>query len=364
MEKTFTVTYPKIEAGLTAKTLINFCLDKAFLKEIFDEGSDVFCDKLIAIDKTVAALPFISEYVQKTKVPLVFIPSGEEYKTMESVLEIVKCAVSHNLTRRATFIAIGGGVATDLTAFAASIFKRGVKVHFVPTTLLAMVDASIGGKTGCDCKGVKNIVGTFWPAAELDYYTEFLETLSDKDFRSGLAEAIKTALLFDEQLLETFRTQKSAVMTRDKETMTFIIERCAKAKATVVEADFREAGKRRFLNLGHTFAHALESYFEFSSISHGEAVAWGIVRVARLALNLGVANDEYAKSVELLIKEYGFDTRAKAGVESEDFGKKLLAFMHSDKKNTGRKVTVVLQQKLFSTTVQEVEDEEILKVLK
>lgn len=364
MDNVITLKYPKIEAGLTQSTKVTFHSSSDFLKQIFEAGEGDLCDKLITLDSNVACLPLIKKYTQNTKVPLFLIGSGEGHKTMACVLDIVKCAIDHNLTRKATFIAIGGGVATDLTAFAASIFKRGVRVEFVPTTLLAMVDASIGGKTGCDDAGVKNIIGTFWPALKIDYCPQFLSTLSDADFRSGLAEAIKTALLFDEELLSIFQTQKSAIMTRDSGILAKVIERCALAKAKVVERDFREAGERRFLNLGHTFAHALESYFGFSKVTHGEAVAWGIVRAAFMAVNLGVASEGYATAVESLIRDYGFDTSAKCSVNDKDFARKLVTFMHSDKKNTGRLVTFVLQKEIFSTEVRQVSDEEIVKVLK
>lgn len=331
--------------------------------------------RLFVTDKTVAALPNVKpfiEYIQNKdsdKNIIIILEPGEAFKTIQSVLKIVSTAIDHNFTRQAVFIGIGGGVICDMTGFAASMFKRGVKAEFVPTTLLADVDASIGGKTGCDFENYKNMIGAFYPATSVNIWSEFIQTLPEKEFISGLAEAIKTAFLFSPEMCGIFAGQKEKVMSRDRKTLSLIITECAKAKVSIVNIDFKEKAERAYLNYGHTFGHALESIAGLGAVTHGEGVAWGMGRALDLAANEGLCTKEFAQDNKKLLASYGYDINPMPKImaekyTAEEFGNKILAAMKKDKKNISTsKVRVTLQKDYCQTLMKEVSDESILEVL-
>ena len=293
---------------------------------------------------------------------LVVIPQGEAFKTMDSVLSIVKTGLDFNLTRKDNFTAIGGGVLTDITAFAASIYKRGACCEFVPTTLLAMVDAAIGGKTGCDFDDYKNVVGAFFPAKALYIYPVLIQSLPEKEFISGFAEAIKTALLFDKKCYEYMKANKDKILKRDPETLYKIITFCAKAKAKIVEKDLSEKNIRMLLNLGHTFGHALESRAGLGVLTHGECVAWGISRSVKASLLLGLCSEEYYNDVINTLKSFGYETSAVHPAFSDS--KEILKTMHNDKKNSSSNVRVILQKGICKNVITETTEDIILNALK
>ena len=266
---------------------------------------------------TVATLPCVVPFIDCFEDGkcgndiLIILGSGESYKTIESVLTIVKDAVDSGFARKDLFVGIGGGVICDLTGFAASLFKRGAKVQFVPTTLLAMVDASIGGKTGCDFENYKNMIGSFFPAQQIHIYPEFVQSLSKEQYRSGLAEALKTALLYDSDLYQIIKTEKTKILNRDSKIIDTIIQKCAKAKANVVQEDFTEKNIRMYLNLGHTFGHALETIIGLGKIAHGDAVAWGIGRVLELCAKKEICKESYKAEVFEVLQSYGLCKNGK-----------------------------------------------------
>ncbi len=300
--------------------------------------------------------------------PTVVLPAGESGKTLASVETILSEALRAGLARDSLFVGFGGGVITDMTAFAASLYMRGARLELVPTTLLAMADAAIGGKTGVDFGNYKNCVGTFYPASSVHVSVAALETLPEREFRSGLAEVLKTALLYAPKLYQIMQERRDDVLRRDGELLLEMVKRCVQAKARVVERDLKESGERMYLNLGHTFAHALESVAGFGVVSHGEAVAWGISRALELGCRLGTTDPEYRDDVRATLESYGWPTGtghpALAGAgDPLDTARKLLAAMKSDKKKRGGAVRFVLQRELNSTYVSEVSDEDVLGVL-
>ena len=333
-----------------------------------DERAPSGGKRMYITDTAVAALPAVRDFLQaeKEKKQTVFIlESGETHKTAETVLRICESALKAALNRSSVFVGIGGGVVCDLCAFACSIFKRGALLELVPTTLLAMTDAAIGGKTGCDFGSYKNMLGTFYPARTIRIVPDFVQTLSEREFFSGLAEAVKTAMLYDKDIFGVFEKQKDAVCKREKAVLADIIRSCAKAKAAVVERDISERGKRMELNLGHTFAHALESTAGFGKLSHGEAVAWGIARALQVSVNLGCCAVAYKERVFALLEQYGWCTASlhpalSAKTCAADL---LLQAMKQDKKNSGARIRLILQSGLCSTLIKEVNDEDILAVL-
>lgn len=293
---------------------------------------------------------------------LVVIPAGEAYKTIDSVLSIVKTGLDYSLTRKDIFCAIGGGVLTDITAFAASVYKRGASCEFVPTTLLAMVDAAIGGKTGCDFESYKNVVGAFFPAKALYIYPVFIQSLSDKEFISGFAEALKTALLFDKNCYDFIKKNKDKILNRDKDALYKIITFCAKAKAKVVQKDLTEKNIRMLLNFGHTFGHALESRAGLGTLTHGECVAWGMARALKASLLMELCTQDYYDDVCECLKSFGYETSPVHPAFSDS--KEILRTMHNDKKNSSSSVRLILQKDVCKNVITEVTEELILNSLK
>lgn len=303
---------------------------------VFDENTD----------------PLVAKGTEKRWV----IPSGEANKKWETVDSILKTALDNGLTRDSVIAGIGGGVLTDLTAFAASIYLRGCSLVLVPTTLLAMVDASFGGKTGMDYQGFKNMVGTFYPASKLIVSVDFLKTLPEEELKSGLAEVIKTALLGDLELLSILETNKEAILDRDPAVLQDVVERCIAVKGQVVEEDLKESGRRAHLNLGHTFGHALESIAGLGEFSHGEAVAWGMRQAAQVGESLGVNGLEYTKKVNELLDLYEF-TKPVPETDPMVF----IKAMHKDKKKKGGQLRFILQKAPLETIIQPLSDEELLE---
>ena len=225
--------------------------------------------------------------------------------------------------------------------------------------MLADVDAAVGGKTGCDFDSYKNMIGAFYPAKKLHVFSQFVKTLPEKEYISGLAEAIKTAFLFDREMLELFRTQKEKVMNRDDEVLNRLISGCSKAKAKIVHEDPKEKGNRAFLNLGHTFGHALESVSGLGEITHGEGVAWGMAKAFEYGLKNGICPKEYAEEGIKLLASYGYST-GKANAAPE----KILDAMRKDKKNMSKAIKLIVQSGPQSTKIIEAADEKILEVLR
>lgn len=305
--------------------------------------------------------------------PLVVLPSGEENKTLLNIEVILERALSSGMARDSVFVGFGGGVITDMTAFAASIFMRGARLELVPTTLLAMVDASVGGKTGVDFLNSKNCVGTFYPASRIHMPISALASLSEAEFRSGLAEVFKTAILYAPKLFQIMAERKDEILSRDGELMLEIVKRCVQAKAHIVERDLRESGERMYLNLGHTFGHALESVAGLGRVTHGEAVAWGIARSLALGKRLGITDEGYIADVLPVLESYGWSTdkihpalsaRIEAGeIDRNGVARSLLDAMKNDKKKKNGQIRFILQREINSTLATEVADGDVLAVL-
>lgn len=286
------------------------------------------------------------------------LPPGEKSKDWPQVEAILNAGFRIGMGRDGQFIGMGGGVLTDLTGFAASVYMRGCDLVLVPTTLLAMVDAAFGGKTGINFGGYKNMVGTFYPAREVRISTDFVRTLPEREYSSGLAEVIKSAALGDDNLLDILEKHQTDVQNRVDSVVQEIVFRSIAVKGRIVETDLLENNVRAYLNLGHSFAHALESVVGLGDWSHGEAVAWGMVQAMDLGLRLGITREDYAKRLVRLIKSYGFRTQADVDAES------LLHAMRMDKKKKAGKLRFVLQAGLCDSVLREVEDKAVLDLLK
>jgi len=275
-------------------------------------------DGIWLVDENVLRLwPVLSEHD-----PLV-IPSGETSKSMARYEDVVRTLAQRGAKRNQPLIAVGGGVVGDLVGFAASTYLRGVSFVQVPTTLLAMVDSSVGGKVGIDLPEGKNLVGAFWPPAQVDIATDFLSTLPERHFRNGMAEVWKYAFIEDGSMSELARHPQANLAN--------LIRRCIEIKAKVVEEDeFDRSGRRAILNFGHSIGHAIETVHNYETYLHGEAIAIGMVAEARLGEHLGLTVAGTADRIVACLTDAGLPT------EYGDWRNPgLIEAMRRDKKNEG-----------------------------
>jgi len=240
--------------------------------------------------------------------PNVILEAGESSKSFACLERIISVAMDNNLGRDCTFIALGGGMICDITAFAASIYMRGCKVILIPTTLVSMASSTLGGKTSINFRFAKDIVGTFFPANEVLICTDCLRSLTQKDYMNGFAEVLKHSLLTkDDELFNIVATQKQKILDRDSETLKQIITISLQIKKSYIDNDpYERLGLRAALNLGSTFAYALEgmSRLQWSS---GQAVAWGVCKAMEASREMGICTKEFAAGVIKLFAFYGFD---------------------------------------------------------
>ena len=263
----------------------------------------------------------------------VLIGLGEASKTLLTLDAIYRRFIELGVDRSCFVLAIGGGIVTDVAGFAASTFMRGLEFGFISTSLLGQVDASVGGKNGVNVEGYKNMVGTFTQPKFVICDVDLLRTLSPREFRTGLAEIIKAAVIADAELFEMLEQADFSTLQRDSDTLSEMVYRAIKVKADIVERDERESGDRRLLNLGHTLAHAIEK--SSSKFNHGEAVAVGLAMIAEVAANrdmLAVADKE--RIVNLLLRA-GFALEPPVEVRT------LLKAVKRDKKAEGDSIHVV-----------------------
>lgn len=366
----FCISYPQVYLS-TDKSQINFMTGTPDLVSIFKPGEKNSERRFFVTDATVASLPCMIPFISKFEDDkcgndcLIILGSGEPYKTIDSVLRIVTGAIEADFSRNDVFVGIGGGVICDITAFAASIFKRGANVEFVPTTLLAMVDASIGGKTGCDFANYKNMIGAFYPARQLYYWPEFIQSLPENQFNSGLAEAFKTGILFDTELFDLFEKSSEKILSRESEILDIIIKKCVVAKAKIVEEDFTEKGIRCYLNLGHTYGHAFETLAGLGAVTHGQAVVWGIGRAVSLSHIKGYCLESFKNRILDTMKLYNWEISAlPSAIKGGAIGERFLTVMHKDKKNMSSSVKIIMPKAICDIVSEEVSDSDILLSLK
>lgn len=263
------------------------------------------------------------------------IPDGEKYKNIKTVSEIYDKLSLNGATRKTALIAFGGGVVGDLGGFVASTYHRGIPLIHIPTTLLAQVDSSVGGKTGYNLKTGKNLVGTFYQPLFVFIDTAFLKTLPNNEYLSGMAEVIKSALIKDKHLFEFLKMKRDMILARDVDAVLYIVKNCVKIKVDVVKSDEKEAGERALLNFGHTIGHAIERYKNWR-ILHGEAVAVGICYAAALSLKKGYIGEDAYNEIVKVIKAYNLSTHIKVPFN------KLKEFIYHDKKRKDDHVEWVL----------------------
>ena len=252
-------------------------------------------------------LDFLLQRLKCEQKFIITIPDGEEYKNTASVEQILEQLFGSKLDRKSTLIALGGGVISDITGFCASIYERGIDFINIPTTLLAQVDASVGGKTGVNNRFGKNLIGSFYQPRAVYCESKFLSTLPAREFAAGVAEAVKMAVCFDVELFKFFETHD----LKSADEISHVIARCVEIKASVVERDERESGVRAVLNYGHTFAHAIEKITDYKKFLHGEAVAIGMVMANALARRLGKLSGEQEEQIREVLQKFALPVEFK-----------------------------------------------------
>ncbi|HET8625636.1 MAG TPA: 3-dehydroquinate synthase [Gemmatimonadales bacterium] len=264
------------------------------------------------------------------------VPAGESSKTRERWAQLSDRLLGQHFGRDSALVLVGGGVVGDLGGFVAATYLRGIPYVQVPTTLLAMLDASVGGKTGVDTPHGKNLIGAFHPPSAVVADPRVLSTLPERDFRSGLAEAVKHGVIADREYFDWIGRSADGIAARDPDVLAILVRRSVEIKAAVVTEDEREAGRRAILNAGHTVAHALEQASGYA-LAHGEAVAIGLVAECRLAESLGLAPAGLAAEVSAVLERLELPT-VLPGLPAE----RLLEGMATDKKNRESRIRFAL----------------------
>jgi 3-dehydroquinate synthase len=297
---------------------------------------------------------------QVLRVGALVLPAGEAHKDLAAVAKLLDALAQLGATRDACVLALGGGVVGDIAGFAAACWMRGIDFVQVPTTLLAMVDSAVGGKTGVDHPAGKNQIGAFHQPRAVIVDLDTLATLPDRELRAGLAEVIKTACIGDAGFFAWLEAHMDALLARDADALGHAIATCCRFKAGVVARDEREAGERALLNFGHTFGHALEAEAGYGTLLHGEAVAIGMVLAARLSARLGMADEADTQRLAQLLQRCRLPIEPPPGLAADA----LLARMRLDKKNRAGSLRLILWRGIGRTEIVEgVEDAAVLATI-
>ena len=317
---------------------------------------------LIVTDANVAPLYLarVQDALHGKSVEVFVVPAGEQEKNLGRFAQLMSALAELGASRDVTVIALGGGVVGDLAGFAAACWMRGVRFMQLPTTLLAMVDSSIGGKTAVDLPSGKNLVGAFHQPSAVLADTRTLATLPDRELRAGLAEVVKYGAIVDADFFAWLETRAEALLARDPADLEHAIAVSCRHKAGIVARDETEQGERMLLNFGHTFGHAIETEQGYGGLLHGEAVSVGMVLAARLSSRLGRAPDADALRLKALLTRLGLPTSTPDGLSAQG----LLGRMRLDKKAVSGALRLILWRGIGEAeVVRDVADSEILHVL-
>lgn len=313
---------------------------------------------MVVSNETVAPLYLrrVLEALREAECEAVVLPDGEQYKTLETTNLVFDALLEHRFSRQATLVALGGGVVGDITGFAAACYQRGIAFVQVPTTLLAQVDSSVGGKTGVNHPLGKNMIGAFHQPQCVVADTGTLNTLPERELRAGLAEVIKYGLIRDAEFFVWLEANMDALLQREPDALAYAIECSCRNKAEIVAEDERERGQRALLNLGHTFGHAIETGMGYGTWLHGEAVAVGMVMATDLSRRMGLLEESDVKRVEELIQRARLPVRSPEQIEPARF----LELMAVDKKVVGGRIRLVLLQAIGHALISDEFDDSAL----
>ena len=283
------------------------------------------------------------------------VEEAEKQKNLETYSEAIAFMQKNGMNRHDCLIGFGGGAITDLTGFVASSYMRGIKYFQIPTSLLAQVDASIGGKTGINFGHIKNFVGSFYNPAEVFICADFLETLNEQEFLNGFSEVIKHSFITSKESVEEINKTSQEILAKDADIMLRCIEESIQIKAQIVASDFREKGARRYLNFGHTFAHGIESVNHKDPIFHGHAVIIGMLMALKYSKELGFLQEDSYKLAKDTIGHFNYDF-SNIELDAEE----IFEAMKSDKKNT-KAINLVLLREIGQPFIYEEKSSEKLK---
>jgi 3-dehydroquinate synthase len=315
-------------------------------------------DILIVSNTTVAPLymEFLAGALSGNRVVEAILPDGESHKTLATVARILDVLVANRFGRDCTVVALGGGVVGDMAGFAASCYQRGVAYVQVPTTLLAQVDSSVGGKTGVNHPGGKNLIGAFHQPVAVIADASTLSTLPVRELRAGLAEVIKYGLLGDAPFYDWLEAHMDELLAADPKALSYVIQRSCEIKAQIVGRDEREQGDRALLNLGHTFGHAVEAATHYTQWLHGEAIGAGLLMAATMSHECGMVEAVQVDRLRRLLQRVGLPVKIE-GVTPEV----ALEHMRIDKKVQGGRIRLVLLRSIGDSFVTADYSEEALQ---
>ncbi len=328
----------RIENGLLARA-------GALLAELLPQSSRVFVVTVSPVRRRWGAKLARSLAAAGFKPQIIQMPDGEMAKELRTIEKLAEKLVRLGADRKAVLIAFGGGVVGDVTGLLASLYMRGVELVQIPSTVLAQVDASVGGKTGVNLGAGKNLLGTFHQPRAVLIDPNLLRTLPNREFRGGLYEALKCGIIGDLDLFLRFEQKRAKILKRDPVELEGVIAQSVKLKAEVVSADEHEGGLRRVLNLGHTIGHALEAETGYRTLRHGEAVAWGLIAATSIALAVGRTDSVTAGRIADAVLGLGRLPELKVNP------RKILARLQSDKKTQGGVVHFVLPREIGKVEV-------------
>lgn len=341
------------------------CISSGIIRSIGDNLKSFGLSSKIAIvsNPTVYSLygEVVADSLKKAgfNVLTVTIPDGEGYKSLLWVEHIYNELLKAKLDRLSALVALGGGVIGDITGFAASTYMRGISYIQIPTTLLAQVDSSVGGKTGVDHKLGKNMIGTFWQPKLVWIDVETLKTLPRREYLAGLAEVIKYGVIWDKELFDFLEAQREKILKLDRDSITYIIKRSCEIKAEVVSTDERESGLRSILNFGHTIGHAIETATDYVRYLHGEAIAIGMYLEARLSSMLSFIDNNKVVKIKGLIDSYSLPTKIPTDIDINN----VLSSMEIDKKAVAGELRFILPEKIGKVRIQRGIEDKLLKKL-
>ena len=281
------------------------------------------------------------------KVESLIIPDGEQYKNLEVLNTIFDKLLSGNHNRNTTLVALGGGVVGDITGFAAACYQRGVKFIQVPTTLLAQVDSSVGGKTGVNHQEGKNMIGAFHQPQCVIIDIETLDTLPDREYKAGIAEIIKYGLIGNQDFFVWLEENIENILKKENGALIKAISQSCKEKARIVATDEEESGIRAILNLGHTFGHAIEAWQQYKGVLHGEAVSIGMYIAAVFSLLNRTTEADISGKIKKLLERAGLPTAIPTGMTNEDF----LNYMQKDKKANDKGLRLIALKKIGEAVI-------------
>jgi len=290
---------------------------------------------------------FLAAFSKDQQPTVLFLPAGERYKRLDQVERLAAELASAGADRSSVLIAFGGGIIGDLTGFLAAIYMRGIDYLQVPTTLLAQVDSSVGGKTGVNLASGKNLIGSFHHPRAVFADIDVLQTLSGREFRAGLFESVKAGIIRDPALFRFMEQNAEKILAREAAALERVITASIRMKAGVVAIDERESGLRMILNYGHTLGHAIEAATNYRALLHGEAIAWGMLAALQIAAARGTVGPDQSERIEQTIRAYGPLPPFRSTAEN------LLAAAGRDKKNRAGTRRFVLPQGIGDAVVVE-----------